>query len=186
MRTVVIAAGDDLVSAIRELAGAWVQAVGFVSDVALSLPSGDGEQTVELPGRSALVSLQGPPGGPLMATVSSASQAGPVLVGGRLNRATAAGVTVLVQDAEPDEASAAAELEPEEDDEAEELPEYNDRVLHPKFGLCDVMVVKGERMKIREVAGLNRVREIHLSVVKVLPPREQDGKRVFPLAKRGA
>ena len=56
--------------------------------------------------------------------------------------------------------------------------------LHATFGLCDVMAVRGERLKIRDVNGLKRLREVSLSVLRVLPPRMQDGKRVFPLEKR--
>ena len=46
------------------------------------------------------------------------------------------------------------------------------------------MTVRGERMKIRDVHGPGRLREIHLTAVKVLAPTVEDGKRVFKLAKR--
>jgi hypothetical protein len=71
-----------------------------------------------------------------------------------------------------------------DDDETDEAPKYGDRVNHFVFGLCDVMVVRGERMKIRDVHGPGRLREIHLNAVKVLAPTVEDGKRVFKLAKR--
>jgi hypothetical protein len=70
------------------------------------------------------------------------------------------------------------------DDEAEEAPKFGDRVDHFVFGLCDVMVVREERMKIRDAGG-GKLREIHLGAVKVLKPVEQDGRRVFKLARRG-
>jgi hypothetical protein len=71
-----------------------------------------------------------------------------------------------------------------EEEESEHMPEFKDRVIHPIFGLCDVMVAKGERLKIRDVNGPHRLREIHLSVMKILPPVELDGVRVFRLVKR--
>jgi hypothetical protein len=72
----------------------------------------------------------------------------------------------------------------EDDDESDELPRYGDRVDHFTFGLCDVMVVRGDRMKIRDVHGTGRLREVHLRVLKVLHPEVRDGKRVFKLARR--
>jgi len=72
----------------------------------------------------------------------------------------------------------------EDDDETDEAPKFGDRVHHFVFGLCDVMVIRGERMKIRDVHGPGRLREIHLNAVKVLAPTVEDGKRVFKLAKR--
>ena len=80
--------------------------------------------------------------------------------------------------------AAAAARAAETEDESDVMPEFNDRVIHPVFGLCEVMVVKGERLKIRDVDGPHRLREIHLSVMKVMPPVERDGFRVFRLVKR--
>jgi hypothetical protein len=77
-----------------------------------------------------------------------------------------------------------AALPQDDDEETDEAPKYGDRVHHFVFGLCDVMVIRGERMKIRDVHGPGRLREIHLSAVRVLPPTVEDGKRVFKLAKR--
>lgn len=73
---------------------------------------------------------------------------------------------------------------PHEEEETEEAPKYGDRVHHFVFGLCDVMVVRGDRLKIRDLKGPGRLREIHLNAVKVLPPTVEDGKRVFKLVKR--
>lgn len=80
--------------------------------------------------------------------------------------------------------AALAAIPHDDDDETDEAPKYGDRVSHFVFGLCDVMVVRGERMKIRDVHGPGRLREIHLNAVKVLAPTVEDGKRVFKLAKR--
>jgi hypothetical protein len=80
--------------------------------------------------------------------------------------------------------AASGAADEDEDDESDVMPEFKDRVIHPVFGLCDVMVVKGERLKIRDVEGPNRLREIHLGVMKVLPPVVRDGVRVFRLTKR--
>jgi hypothetical protein len=73
---------------------------------------------------------------------------------------------------------------PKDEDEADVLPAYKDRVVHPTFGLCDVMVVRGQRLKIREVEVPHRLRDIHLSVMKVLRPVEENGHRTFRLVKR--
>ena len=70
-----------------------------------------------------------------------------------------------------------------DDDEADEAPRYGDRVDHFVFGLCDVMVVREERMKIRAAEG-GKLREIHLRAVRVLKPTVEDGRRVFKLARR--
>jgi hypothetical protein len=80
---------------------------------------------------------------------------------------------------------AAIKPPPDEDEEADELPKYGDRVEHAIFGLCDVMVLKGDRMKIRDVHGTGRMREVHVGAFRVLKPVVRDGKRVFKLGKRG-
>jgi hypothetical protein len=125
-----------------------------------------------------------------MATLASPG----ALAGGRIVRGRATGVAVFVQ--EPARAADTGKPLPGKgtplrsapaglaDDEAEEAPKFGDRIDHFVFGLCDVMVVREERMKIRDVGG-GRLREIHLGAVKVLPPVEQDGRRVFKLVRRG-
>jgi hypothetical protein len=183
---------EDLVSfveALRAPTGSWISGVGTLTDVVLSVPGDGAEVSREFPGVHALVGLSGPVTGPLMATLATPG----ALVGGRVLRGRATGVTVFVQDAVPVAASkvptgrgtplrsGAAALG---DDEAEEAPKFGDRVDHFVFGLCDVMVVREERMKIRDVGG-GRLREIHLGAVKVLPPVEEDGRRVFKLVRRG-
>ncbi len=64
-------------------------------------------------------------------------------------------------------------------------PRYGDRVEHFVFGLCDVMVVREGRMKIKEATGDGKLREIHLGAVTVGRPALQDGRRVFKLERRG-
>ncbi len=73
---------------------------------------------------------------------------------------------------------------PEADDEAEESPRFGDYVDHFVFGLCEVMVVRGDRMKIRDVKPPAKLREIHTGAMKILRPVERDGRRVFPLVRR--
>jgi hypothetical protein len=70
------------------------------------------------------------------------------------------------------------------EDEATEMPRYGDRVDHFAFGLCDVMVVREGRMKLRVLDGGN-LREIQVSALRVLKPTLRDGKRVFPMVRRG-
>ena len=182
--------GEDVVEYVGGLAGpsvAWVVGVGVVTDVALSVIDEAGETPRSLPGRFQLLSLSGPPGGPLMATVAATDG---VLRGGRLLRAEAAGVSLLVSDATSTRGAAGVAkravrpVPAADDDEADEAPRYGDRVDHFVFGLCDVMVVREERMKIRDVSGGGKLREIHLGAVKVLKPTLEDGRRVFKLARR--
>jgi hypothetical protein len=84
-------------------------------------------------------------------------------------------------------AQAAAEAsrvdEPEPEDDA--WPERGDRVQHFVFGLCDVLMVTGDRYKIRDVHGSGRVREIAIEHFDVRRLPDREGKRVFKLAKRG-
>jgi hypothetical protein len=181
--------GDDVVAYCADLpgsAGSWVAGAGIVVDVVLSVLDEAGETSRTLPGRTQLLSLSGPPGGPLMATVAGPSG----VVGGRLVGARAAGVTLFLFDAAATRNAAGTGARPRpppppsDDDEADEAPRYGDRVDHFVFGLCDVMVVREERMKIRDASGGGKLREIHLRAVKVLKPTIEDGRRVFKLARK--
>jgi hypothetical protein len=67
---------------------------------------------------------------------------------------------------------------------AEPVPKYGDQVEHPTFGLCDVMVVREQRMKIRLVGAGGHMKEISVGALKVHPPEDRGGKRVFKLTKR--
>ena len=182
--------GEDVVTYLAGLpaaAGSWVAGAGIVMDVALSVLGDAGETPRSLPGKAQLLSLSGPPGGPLMATIAGPSG----VVGGRLVEARAAAVTVFLFDAAATQSTAGTATRPRpaappvnDDDEADEAPRYGDRVDHFVFGLCDVMVVREERMKIRDVSGGGKLREIHLRAVKVLKPTIEDGRRVFKLARK--
>jgi len=64
-------------------------------------------------------------------------------------------------------------------------PERGDRVQHFKFGLCDVVKLQGDRATLRDVHGPGLFREIALTHVEIDQPKERDGKRVFPLRRKG-
>ena len=110
------------------------------------------------------------------------------LVGGELVRARSQGVSLvrfLTSETKESWASVAARAaaDAREDDAPVELPKPHDRVDHFSFGICDVLVVQGNRMKIRSATG-GRLREISLEMLRVLPPTEVNGRRVFGLVKR--
>jgi hypothetical protein len=69
-----------------------------------------------------------------------------------------------------------------EDDE-ELLPERGDLVEHFAFGLCEVVMVTGERLVLRDLRG-GRTREIESGRLSITGPVEHDGRRLFRLAKR--
>ena len=84
-------------------------------------------------------------------------------------------------------AIAAATAEAAQEDEPEppkERPVAGDLVHHFAFGLCDVLKASGGSLTIRDVKGPARIREIRLDVLSVLAPTEQDGKRLFRLARK--
>jgi hypothetical protein len=78
----------------------------------------------------------------------------------------------------------ATDLAPEPDAE-EATPERGDRVHHFTFGLCDVLTTDGDRLKIRDVSGPGRIREIRTDMLDIGTPSVKDGKRIFPLKRRG-
>jgi hypothetical protein len=188
--------GEDVVAFLGGLGvpgGTWVSGVGGLTDVVLSVPTGDqGDQERVLPGRTQLLSLAGPVQGPLMATVLAVESGLTSLAGGQLVSARSAVVSLflaesreasIIAGAKPEKsAGKVPSVEPGDDDESDEAPRYGDRVDHFVFGLCDVMVVREERMKIRDAKG-GKLREIHLRAVKVLKPTVEDGRRVFKLAR---
>jgi hypothetical protein len=59
-------------------------------------------------------------------------------------------------------------------------------VQHFAFGLCEVLTSDGDRLRIRDVGGPRRVREVALSMLRVTGPTDSDGKRLFHLERRGA
>jgi hypothetical protein len=64
------------------------------------------------------------------------------------------------------------------------VPEPGDLVQHFAFGLCEVLMGDDERLKIRDVGGPGRIREIRLDMLRVTGPGEKDGKRLFRLERR--
>lgn len=113
-RSLTLAPGDDLPSAITEGAGAlgpdaWVQAVGHIEAVELRLASEGADPVRSLRGRFTLVSLVGPLRGPLSITLARTTDAGIELLGGQLVRARSAGVSVLLTPTAPLDDAVAAE-----------------------------------------------------------------------------
>jgi hypothetical protein len=189
--------GEDVIAFVGGLGvpeGTWVSGVGTLTDVVVSVPAdgGNGNGERMLPGRTQLLSLAGPVGGPLMVTLLAVESGLTALSGGQLVRGRSAAVSLFLSEsretpsvpgAKPEtSAGKTPSVDPGDDDESDEAPRYGDRVDHFVFGLCDVMVVREERMKIRAAAG-GKLREIHLRAVKVLKPTLEDGRRVFKLAR---
>jgi hypothetical protein len=83
------------------------------------------------------------------------------------------------------QAAAVASAAAEDDDEEEQAqPERGDLVHHFAFGWCEVIMVNGERLKLRDQKGPGRIREIIIDVLDVAGPSEKDGKRAFKLTRR--
>lgn len=79
-----------------------------------------------------------------------------------------------------EEAAEEAEIEPE----GEPYPVAGDLVDHFSFGLCDVLTSDGERLKIRDLRGAGRIREVSIVALLVPPPTRRDGKRCFRLLRK--
>jgi hypothetical protein len=84
--------------------------------------------------------------------------------------------------------AAAAERDADEQEEAESAtPEAGDIVDHFAFGVCEVLTSDGDRLKIRDMQGPGRIREVSLSMLRVVGPTEEsDGKRHFRLVRKGS
>ncbi len=209
MSLVVVPPGKDLVAALSlALSGAdgWLSATGKVEGVELRV-AGDGADPVrELRGRFTLASLSGPAGGPWGVVLSRASDVGLEVVAGELVQARSEGVTVWVAssapattgraaarprepEAEPAgwaaKASAHAEAKREAEWEDEPpLPQAGDLVQHFAFGLCEVLMAADEHLKIRDLKGPGRIREIRLGMLTVHGPTDKDGKKLFRLERK--
>jgi hypothetical protein len=188
--------GEDVVAFLAGLGvsgNTWVSGVGTATDVVVSVPGEGAGVERALSGRTQLLSLAGPVAGPLMATLLTQESGQPAVAGGQLVGARSAVVSLFLSDTPTPGAEVPAPTGTQgavaptgadlDDDEADEAPRFGDRVHHFVFGLCDVMVVREERMKIRDVGG-GKLREIHLRAVKVLKPTLEDGRRVFKLGRR--
>lgn len=73
---------------------------------------------------------------------------------------------------------------PSTDDDGEPIPTQGDLVDHFSFGLCEVLMSDGDRLRVRDVKGPGRIREVALAALKVMPPTRQNGKRTFRLLRR--
>ncbi len=83
--------------------------------------------------------------------------------------------------------AAAAERDAADAEEPEPVfPEAGDLVDHFAFGLCEVVTADGDRLRIRDVPRPGRIREVSLSMLRVVGPTESDGKRLFRLVRKQA
>ena len=78
--------------------------------------------------------------------------------------------------------AAAADLAEEEDEPTR--PERGDLVRHFAFGLCEVLQDTGDRLKLRDLHGPGRIREIAVDMLEISPAPEHNGKRVFKLSRK--
>jgi hypothetical protein len=103
---------------------------------------------------------------PAAPSPKAASQAAPAASSGWAAAAHAAAADLAEEEAEP------------------ERPARGDLVRHFAFGLCEVLQDTGDRLKLRDVHGSGRIREIALDMLEISPPIEQNGKRVFKLSRK--
>ena len=205
-RLLTLKPGTDVIKAVADGArGCFVQASGEVAAAEVRVV-GDGAPVRSIAGRATLVSLSGPAEGPLTACLVRAKETSSELVAGILLRAKVQEVYALVHDLGQAEAELVSEAkapqlvpadagwaahaqaaiaEAEDDEEEEGFPEPGDRIQHFAFGLCDVVGVDGERLKIRDVKGGGRVREISTAMLTVEAPKLRDGHKVFRLSRGG-
>lgn len=206
--------GNDLTEALRSVGpDCWVQGSGQLEAVELRV-AGEGADPVRaLRGRFTLASLSGPAGGPFAVVLARASDTGLQVLAGELIKARSLGVTLaalpsfgasvrrdarveLPAEEPPDPAvaawAAAAQAEAEqvaeaqaEDDDETVWPEAGDLVHHFAFGLCEVLMALDDRLKIRDLKGPGRIREIRAEMLAISKPEERDGKRFFRLERRG-
>ena len=78
--------------------------------------------------------------------------------------------------------AAAADLAEEEDEPTR--PERGDLVRHFAFGLCEVLQDTGDRLKLRDLHGPGRIREIAVDMLEISAAPEHNGKRVFKLSRK--
>jgi hypothetical protein len=204
-RITFVAPGVDLGERLAQLGASegWVHGTGYVESVELKVATEAADTVTLLRGRFNLLSLGGPSTGPFAVTLARLSDAGIEVLGGELVRCRSAGVTVMIQAAARESAapapkvagppatwataaaaSAATRARNAEEQAEEPTPEVGDLVQHFAFGLCEVLQSDGDRLRIRDVEGPRRVREVALSMLRVTGPTESDGKRTFQLVRR--
>jgi hypothetical protein len=71
-----------------------------------------------------------------------------------------------------------------EEDEEPQRPERGDLVRHFAFGLCEVLQDTGDRLKLRDLHGPGRIREIAVDMLEIAPAPAHNGKRVFKLSRK--
>jgi hypothetical protein len=71
-----------------------------------------------------------------------------------------------------------------EEEEEPQRPQRGDYVRHFAFGLCEVLQDTGDRLKLRDMHGPGRIREIAVDMLEISPPTEQNGKRTFKLSRK--
>lgn len=205
---------DGLAEACGKADG-WLAAVGHVDSVELRVAGEGADVRKQLRGRLTLAQLSGPYGGPYFATLSRHTSTGSELVAGQLLAARSAGVTASLWHAQgsvrelvdaapprPEAAAEAAKAAPaasgwaaaaqavaadlaEEEDEEPQRPVRGDLVRHFAFGLCEVLQDTGDRLKLRDVQGQGRIREIAVDMLVISPAPPHAGKRVFKLTRKG-
>jgi hypothetical protein len=78
--------------------------------------------------------------------------------------------------------AAAADLAEEEVETPR--PQRGDYVRHFAFGLCEILQDTGDRLKLRDVQGQGRIREIAVDMLEISAPTEHNGKRTFKLSRK--
>jgi hypothetical protein len=64
------------------------------------------------------------------------------------------------------------------------MPEPGDLVRHFAFGLCEVLTADQDKLKIRDIEGPGRIREIRTDKLSVRGPSDREGKRLFQLERK--
>ena len=196
--------GVELPEGLAQLGGSegWLNGSGYVESVELRVATEGADAVTVLRGRFNLLSLAGPSTGPFTVTLARLSDAGLQVLGGELVRARSAGVNVTVQPAVRDAPVAAPPTSFTGDmggrggrERGGGRRPRRSRGAHPRsgrlggalrFGRCEVLTANGNRLRIRDVDGARRVREVSLTMLRVTGPTESDGKRLFQLVRRGA
>jgi hypothetical protein len=78
----------------------------------------------------------------------------------------------------------ASERDDDDDEGPPPEPEPGDVIDHFSFGLCEVLTSDGDRLRIRDLRGPGRVREISLGMLNIGAPTTKDGKRHFRLMRK--